>query len=137
MAVSAAVILLSLDLGFGTFAAPGPGFLPALAGSFMFLLSLTLFISSIMEGTREKLSWGRKGILRVVCILSALILYGIFLERIGFLIAAFLLMGSMLWIIGRQKIAVVILFALLSSFGTFALFHLWLNTPIPQGVLGF
>jgi hypothetical protein len=137
MAFSLIVVKLSLDLGVGTLARPGSGFLPGLAAACMFVLASVVFISSLGARKKSRLFMVPGGVLRVLCILFALISYALVLERIGFLIAAFLLMSAMLFGIGKQKVIVVFLFSVLSSFGAFALFQLWLKTPLPKGFLGF
>ena len=136
MVFSFAVVLLSFDLGVGSLSYPGPGFLPALAGTAMFILSLALFSTSALEKQKKKTLVFSGGMLRVAWVLSALVLYGVLLEKLGFLLAAFLLMGFLLLGFGKQKIRFVILFAALSSFGAFALFHLWLKSPMPKGLFG-
>jgi hypothetical protein len=137
MAFSLIVAKFSLDLGVGTLARPGSGFLPGLAGSCLFVLSSILFVSSVLVERRDRLILVRGGLIRVLSILTALILYSLFLEKIGFLLAAFFLMTAMLLGIGKQRVIGVIIVSLLSTLGTFALFQLWLKTPMPKGILGF
>jgi len=97
MIVSAVTILLSTKFSFGSFANPGPGFLPLSVGIIMFLLSLILFIQSFLrreEGGRAVLVKGATA--RVLLILASLIVYGLLLESLGFILTTFLLMGFLL-----------------------------------------
>jgi multidrug transporter EmrE-like cation transporter len=138
MVVSAITISLSSKFSFGSFANPGAGFLPLLVGVLMFLLSFILFIQSFpkgKEGVKTLLAKGGTG--RVLLILFSLVFYGLFLEKLGFILMTFLLMGFLLLAIGRVRKPVVILLSLLSSLGCYGVFKLWLNVQLPKGIFGF
>jgi putative tricarboxylic transport membrane protein len=138
MAISALVVFLSLKYPFGSFANPGAGFLPLLVGVLMFPLSFILFIQSLSkEEEKVRALWAKGGTGRVLLILLSLLLYGLFLEKLGFILMTFLLMGFLLLTIGKVRKPVVILLSLLSSLGCYGVFQLWLNVQLPKGVLGF
>ncbi len=138
MASSLLVVFLSSKLPFGSFANPGAGFLPLLVGALMFLLSLILFVQSCLKGEGGgKTFWAKGGTGRALLILLSLVFYGLFLEQLGFILMTFLLMGFLLSAIGGQRRAIVILIALSSSLGCYAVFQLWLAVQLPKGVFGF
>ena len=138
MVVSAAVVFLSSKLPFGGFASPGAGFLPLLVGILMFLLSLILFVQCFLKADKEvKALWAKSGTGRVLLILLSLVFYGLFLEMLGFILMTFLLMSFLLLAIGRQRKVLVILLALSSALGCYAVFQLWLNVQLPKGIFGF
>ncbi len=138
MVVSVLTIILSSKLPFGSFANPGAGFLPLLVAGLMFLLSLILFIHSFLIGEeRVKALWAKGGTGRVLLILVSLVFYGLFLEKLGFILMTFLLMGFLLLTIGKVRRSIVILLSLLSSLGCYGVFQLWLNVQLPKGVFGF
>jgi multisubunit Na+/H+ antiporter MnhB subunit len=138
MIVSAGTVFLSSKLPFGSFATPGAGFLPFSVGVLMFLLSLILFIQSFSkEEEGRKALWATGGTGRVLLILLSLVLYGIFLEKLGFILTTFLLMGFLLLGIGKVRKSVVILLSLISSLGCYGVFQVWLNVQLPKGIFGF
>jgi putative tricarboxylic transport membrane protein len=139
MIVSAGTVFLSSKLPFGSFATPGAGFLPFSVGVLMFLLSLILFIQSFSskEEERRKALWAKGGTGRVLLILLSLVLYGLFLEKLGFILTTFLLMGFLLLAIGKVRKSVVVLLSLISSLGCYGVFQVWLNVQLPKGIFGF
>ena len=138
MIVSAITVFLSLRLPFGSFATPGAGFLPILVGVLMFLLSLILFIQSFSKEKEEiKALWAKGGTGRVLLILLSLVFYGLFVEKLGFILMTFLLMGFLLLAIGKVRKSVVVLLSLFSSLGCYGVFQLWLNVQLPKGIFGF
>lgn len=138
MIVSAMTVFLSSKLPFGSFATPGAGFLPFSVGVLMFLLSLILFIQSFSKGEEgRKTLWAKGGSGRVLLILLSLVLYGLFLEKLGFILTTFLLMGFLLLAIGKVRKPIVILLSLVSSLGCYGVFQVWLNVQLPRGIFGF
>jgi putative tricarboxylic transport membrane protein len=138
MIVSAITIFLSFKLPFGSFANPGAGFLPLLVGVLMFLLSLLLFVQSFSKGEGGiKTLWAKGGTGRVLLILVSLVFYGLFLEKLGFIIMTFLLMAFLLLGIGKVRRSLVIFLSLVSSLGCYGVFQLWLNVQLPKGIFGF
>jgi len=138
MIVSAVTISLSTKFPFGSFANPGPGFLPLSVGIIMFLLSLILFVQSFLrrEGG-EKAVLVKGATARVLLILASLIVYGLLLESLGFILTTFLLMGFLLLAIGSQRIVLALLISLFSAIGCYAVFQLWLEVQLPKGIFGF
>ena len=138
MIVSAGTVFLSSKLPFGGFATPGAGFLPFSVGVLMFLLSLILFIQSFSKGEEgRKALWAKGGTGRVLLILLSLVLYGLILEKLGFILTTFLLMGFLLLAIGKVRRSVVVLLSLISSLGCYGVFQVWLNVQLPKGIFGF
>jgi hypothetical protein len=104
----------------------------------MFLLSLFLFIQSFSKGEgRIKTLLAKGGTGRVLLILLSLIFYGLFLEKLGFILMTFLLMGFLLLAIGKVRRSLVIFLSLVSSLGCYGVFQLWLNVQLPIGIFGF
>lgn len=138
MIVSAMTIFLSSKLPFGDVSSPGAGFLPLLVAVLMFLLSLSLFVQQLFNQKEgRKALWARGGTVRVLLILASLALYGFFLEKLGFILMTFLLMGFLLLAIGKVGKPMVVLLSLASSLGCYAVFEVWLNVQLPKGVFGF
>ena len=138
MIVSGVTVLLSSKFPFGSFANPGPGFLPLSVGILMFLLSLILFVQSFLKEKGEgRTLWSKGSTARVLLILASLIVYGVLLESLGFILMTFLLMGFLLLAIGSQRIILAFFISLFSSIGCYAVFQLWLEVQLPKGIFGF
>ena len=131
----------SVHLGIGTLREPGSGFLPFLAGCFICLMAVIVFFQSFLSRERSPvriltlwrgLRWHRPitiGLLTMGYILA--------LERIGFLLAGFLLLFVILK--GVENLswrkAILIPFSTLGI--SYLLFHFILKATLPRGILGF
>ena len=78
------------------------------------------------------MEWGR-----VVSAFVSLFIYGFFLERLGYLIATFGLMIVMLGIIGRPRVWVLVVSALIVVVATYVVFNVWLEVRLPRGIFSF
>lgn len=128
----------SLLLGVGTLSEPGSGFIFFCSGLVVGVFSLLIFILSVKGRKGEVASpfrnvhWGK-----LALALGYILLFGVFLERLGFLISTFLLTGLLLRTIESKRWYVIVLVALTGAFGTYSIFELWLQTRLPKGFLGF
>jgi len=125
-------------LQIGSFSAPGSGFFPFALGVVMGCLSFGLLLKTGFEReiVRGKEPFcGFRGI-KVLFLLFSLVLYGFFVERIGYTLTTFLLFIFLLRGINPQKWYVVIGGALFASLGSYAMFQLALKVQLPRGFLG-
>ncbi len=139
LSLSIFVCLESLRFGFGTFAAPGPGFLSFCAGCLLTGFSLTLAIRDIRkrpsaqgEGIFEQVLWKRWMIT-----FAGLVGYMLLLEALGFIVCTFLLIAFLLAFVEPQRWIVVLLMATVTTAGSYLLFQVILKTQLPPGILGF
>ena len=142
LVVAIGVVLHSQKLGLGTLRNPGPGFLFFCGSVFLGILSLTIFLSSLRTSEGDRTKEGKKAFgnirwKKVIYIVISIILYGLLLEKLGYLLSTFFLIGFLLHSIEAKRWYVVILVACLSSVLSYALFGLWLQVRLPQGLLGF
>ncbi len=124
-------------LGLGSVTEPGAGFIFFWAGLILVLLSLIVLVDSIrsaehMTGDMEKMNWAR-----IALILLSLLLYAFFLERLGFVLTAFVLLSFLLGWIERTNWARSLGVASAAVLACFALFELWLKIRLPKGIFGF
>lgn len=124
----------SVRLGIGTAHKPGPGFLPFFTGLILALMSVVLIVYSMKNaGIHDKkaffISWG------AVLITAALILTGIFIEKVGFFICAFLISTIVLRINGVKNWPLVILFSFSTCVVFYLFFNLFLSVRLPLGIL--
>ena len=105
----------------------------------MFLLALVLFVQSSLKGGEggKTFFWAKDGTGRGLLILFSLVFYGLFLEKLGFILMTFLLMGFLLLAVGKVRKSLVIFLSLVSSLGCYGVFQLWLNVQLPKGIFVF
>jgi putative tricarboxylic transport membrane protein len=138
--LSAVVLVQSLRMGIGTLGNPGMGFMACGASGIMALLSLILLIQSIVKkkGVEESVHpFSGLFLGRVVGFVIAVLLYIVFLPFFGYLVATFLLMGTLLALVGRRKWWLLIMFPALSSIVSYYIFAKLFKCPFPTGILGF
>ncbi len=126
----------AIGLGIGKIHYPGPGFFPLVAGIILAALSVAMMFSatkaSPMPQKRETLFT-----LQSILILGILLLFGFFVERIGFFVCAFVATIFSLRIISSQKWPFLFLTSFLACLAIFLLFNLLLEVRLPMGVLDF
>lgn len=140
LAVSLFVCAESAEVGVGTFPSPGPGFLPFWSGMVLGLLAISLIITRTLKKKRgEKRTdlWEGKQWGKIVLALLALLIYSLVLPKLGYLIATFGLLTLLFGMVGKVKIGMQGLSALITVSVTYLIFSVWLNIPLPKGLLGF
>ncbi len=135
VAVSVFVVTQALDLGVGTVSAPAAGFVLFWSSVLFGLLSIVLIIKACTYRVERKgiaelwqgLTWGN-----VIIAVTALVLYSLFLVKVGFIIATTAFM-AILYGVGRMKAWVVIVSALVTVALTYLIFHFALQIEFPRG----
>jgi putative tricarboxylic transport membrane protein len=133
------VMFRSVAYGFGTFGAPGLGFITFLAGLVLSLLSLALFISSFRDPeNRGRLRdlWEGLRVGRVLYVLLLLVAYALVMRNVGFLIATFVLLFLLFRLEASYRLRNIIILSLLSSTASYVLFEVVLKAQLPKGILG-
>jgi len=119
---------------------PGAGFFPFWLGVMGVMMSLALFVQSwrgrsIGEGTQALLPRG-EGAWRAAALLAGLVAAALLLQPLGFRLAMLVFSAGLLLALGVRRPGMIVIFALLSSFGLFHVFYHWLKVPLPIGALG-
>jgi len=132
---SVSVMWASWALEYYTSLGPGPGFFPLWLSGCLALLSLIWFIQA-SRGAREPIPEGfipgRDGLVRIGSILAALVLMGLLVDVLGFQVMMFAFLFFLLIALGRQNLAVTLLISLAGSFGMFYAFKSWLGVQLPR-----
>jgi putative tricarboxylic transport membrane protein len=133
LVLAAVVIHQAGTLPFGTIRNPGEGFFPwwlgvALAGLALVLLGQTLRGRGTAETANDRLG-------RVVALLAGLGLYSLVLDPLGYPISTFLLVLFALAPRGRREFLRLAVVAALTAGGSYLLFGVWLQVPLPAGPL--
>ncbi len=129
----------SFKLGFGTMHRPGSGFLPFLAASVLGSLSLYIFLKAVRKRVKtEGEVWENpKGWPKMTLVLAVLLGFAFTMEKIGFLVAAFLLLLLLVKAIQPQSWPKALVFSFLGSVLCYLLFQTWLKAQLPSGILNF
>jgi len=131
----------SFLLGLGTFREPGSGFLPFLAGGFICLMAIIVFLQSFIpgKGVQGKIAtlWAGVNWHRSFIIAIAILGFILVLERLGFIITSFLLMFILFKVVEKLSWAKAIFIPGLVLGLTYLVFDVFLKTTLPKGFLGF
>lgn len=136
----AAAVYGALDLGIGTMGAPGSGFLTCVAGSFVALMALLIFIQSFKGDPAAQIRvadlWAGCNWWRAVAISLLIILFILAFETLGFFLCSFiLLLIIMRWLEGLSW-KTSILIPIISIGCTYVLFKTILKISLPAGIFG-
>ena len=143
MGLSLFVMFFSNRYGLGTFRNPGAGLMPFLVGLLLLMISAGFLVKSFFK-TRGKNKpvnaarevQGKIDLKKVSLVLASLFIYGLFLERLGYLIVALCTMILLFWCVGVRRWRSVLLASGLTVLITYVLFT-YLGVRFPPGLLRF
>ena len=120
----------------GTISEVGPGALPFGLGIVFVILALLLMLRSRQNAGERRLPFGSK-YLKVLCVIGLLVAGTFLLETLGYLLAIFLVIAGSVIIMDLRRWVSALILGMTSSVGSYYLFHVWLNVPLPMGWLYF
>jgi hypothetical protein len=136
--LSIAAIVGSRDLIYKVEFSPGAGFFPFWLGVSLMALSLILLLKNtvLKSAVKEENPLpGRGALLRILSILGSLLAGILLFERIGFLITMFSISAFLLIFLERYRWYSGILISLVMVGTVYGIFKIWLNVPLPLGLL--
>ncbi|HUJ89037.1 MAG TPA: tripartite tricarboxylate transporter TctB family protein [Syntrophorhabdales bacterium] len=136
LALSIGVCVKAYRLGLGSGSSPGPGFIPFAIAALLGLMSIYLCLRGVIQivkGYREKEAFKEVGWRKALLVLIVLAGYGAFFNFLGFPLATFVFMMSLLWMVGRQKLRLSLTVALLTAACAYILFVVLFDLPLPRG----
>ncbi len=129
----------SLQLGYGSMAQPGSGFLPFWCGLIVVLISAFIFLSEFLKKKpihqEKKVPTQEIDPSKPFIILGGMVMYCQFLEALGFILCTYLflvLIFRFVWKRGWKFNFFTSLFILLAFYGTF---QVLMEVRLPQGIL--
>ena len=131
----------SYKLELGTFVQPGTGFFPFVCAVLIFIMAVILLIQSFIRGmglpTRtselwKDLSWQRPG---AICLI--ILGYILVVERIGFVLMAFILVFLLLKVVERHSWKKAFVISFLATAASHVIFNILLKTALPRGIVVF
>jgi len=119
MGVGIAFFPLSMSIGIGILAA--------------------VLLVGILKGKveiKDKPICEKGGAWRVVTVVAILLAYIILIEEIGYMPSTFLFFAATVLFLGKGRILKTLLTSAACTFFLYAIFRLWLKSPLPTGFLG-
>lgn len=116
----------------------GIDFLPFWMCAFIGILALILLITALRGkiNESEKPLFPKENIPQVIFVVIALLAYLILFETIGYVLSTFLFFVATIFILQRSRMVNIIFFGALFTFLLFAIFKVWLKSPLPTGFFG-
>lgn len=128
----------SLRYPVGTIRQPGPGFFPLIAGSLLIALSLLFYIQLARSGKKRQdgAFWTDvPRTLKMTRVIAALILYAVCMQIVGFFLSTLLFLAFLLRGVDPQRWSVVIITSVSGTVFSYFIFRMWLDVPLPGGIL--
>jgi hypothetical protein len=132
------VLLYAPRFDLGRLSAPGPGFMPFLAGLIICIFSAITFLSGFLaKPAKAQKIWANIEFRKLIFTVVMLMVYTLFLKQIGFIICTFFLVLILVRYAGSRTWFISILGGGLSSILSYLLFETWLRAQLPKGIFGF
>ncbi len=136
-AIGLFIISYAPEFGLGSLSAPGPGFMPFLAGLIICGFSAITFLGAFLDKSAEVQEiWAKIKFQRLILTILMLVAYTLLVKRMGFLICTFILILIIMRYVAYQSWFKSILSGVLSSILAYVLFETWLKAQLPKGILG-
>ena len=130
-------LLGGLSYSMGTLDQPGPGLYPLFVGILLLIASVGSLVTHVMKPAKGNLEWPKgKDLWRVVVVTAGAISYVVFLPYLGHLLASMVAIFIVLHTMGLSSWPLKIGFTVAIALGSFYLFDVILNVPLPRGVFG-
>lgn len=140
LAFSAWVMWEAHKLNYSTSLGPGPGFFPFWLGLALALLSLLwLFRVSSQEQAAmpEGFIPSGPGVLRMLAVVGAMVVFALFMNTIGFQLMMFAFLLFLLTVLGRRSIFLTLVICFAGSFGLFYVFTNYMDVSLPVSSIMF
>jgi hypothetical protein len=136
-----ATVLLSLKMPIGTFRMAGTGLFPLGLGILLMILSGAFVLKIFFQGKegqvkKEPSPESSESPMQLILFLGAMVLATLFFNQLGYPLTSFLLILSLLRILGIKRWGLNILISVVTAVGSYFLFVKWLDIPMPKGWIG-
>ncbi len=122
-------------LPLGTAQRPGPGYFPLMLALLLIIFGVILILGGKESRPFKSIPWAEAS--HAIPILGCCVFVALFMERIGYRISLFVVLGFLLGIIERVNVWVALALTIFLSMGSFWLFDTLLRVPLPRGWWGF
>ncbi len=133
--LSLVYLVTSLQYPMDTAAQPGPGFYPFIVGILWLVSSVGLALESRTKEEGTVISWPQgTAFSRIIAIVGALLFYIILLPVLGHVIVAAVVILVALQAMGGLRWQFRIIIAVLLTLGSYYLFDVVFDVPLPRGI---
>jgi len=137
LVLSAAAAAEAWRLNVGGLHTPGPGFLPFYAALLLGGLALVAMVQDLKTAVGPASTiWGDMRLGKMAVMLISLFLYVAVLERLGFLVATFLLLLVLFRLLEPYRWTTVLFLSLATMGAAYLFFVMLLDSRLPVGVFG-
>lgn len=139
--IGLAVMVVSYQMSLGTLHTPGPGLLPFLLGSLLIVVSIPILVGSLRvfkktaPESRGAEIWAGVEFKNVLVIIISLVAYALLLERLGFILTAFLFLFVLFATFDSPRWFFALGVSSVTIFITYILFNVVLRVELPSGLL--
>ncbi len=131
----------AVQLGIGTLHEPGSGFLALLAGGFISLVAVGIFLQSFLRwrGTPVNLKaiWAGANWHKSLTVAVVTLAFILGLETLGFFLTSFFVLLALFKWVEKLSWSKAIIIPVLTLAITYMVFNIFLKANLPRGVLGF
>lgn len=126
----------SLQLDYGEMARPGSGFLSFWCGVFIAIISLGLVLQQFWKKnvSREDVFHGIDP-LKPLTILGAMVLYGLFFEKIGFILANIVFLVLIFRLVWKKGWGFILSASILIDLAFYIILQVLMKVELPKGIL--
>jgi putative tricarboxylic transport membrane protein len=136
MGLGVFIVINSYQLDLGNFKNLGPGFMPFCVGVLLIICAIPIMVGSY-AAPRLDLSQDGKRLLgdfqKPASVLATLLFYALLLNKLGFILTAFITLILLNKIAGLGKWKIVLFFSVATVLATYVLFVIILNVQLPSG----
>ena len=132
------IAMTSTTLELGTLGRPGPGFFP-FGGAMIVGINAIIILSKALSkrgparlGEAEKTRWWN-----VAFVLGAIVVFTLLVNTLGFILCTFLMFVFFLRVVTSQRWPKTMIVAFCAAIGSYIIFDVLLNAPLPKGFLTF
>ncbi len=140
LALSVYVMVGAFALEYYTTIGPGPGFFPFWLAAVLAVVTVVWLVRVYLK-PGEPLPEGffpkKSAALRLLSVMTAMVLFVLLGEHLGFRITMLGFLLVMVYALGRRSVFLAMAVALAGSFGAYYLFHDLMGVHLPLATIGF
>ena len=137
LALGCAIIVISVQYGFGNLNKPGPGLYTVFIGLFMTVCSLWNVVSLVKETKgRQALFQDRSEVKKMAMVMASFILWVLGMPYLGYAAISFLAAFAIAKVMGLEGWVKPLVLSLSTSLLIYVLFDYFLYIDLPRGILG-
>ena len=127
----------ALGYPMGTMEQPGPGRYPLFVGALLIIASIGSLVTNLLKPVKGELQLPKgRDLGRVLAVIAGTVAYAVLLPYAGHLVASVVTVFVVLQAMGLSPWPLRIGFTVLIALGSYCLFDMILNVPLPKGFLG-